>query len=315
MPNFSVAPDWQWLVTAYLFTGGIAGGLFTMGTVLRVMGQPEDRPASRIAFFATLPLIVLCPILLTFHLGNPERFWHMLVNTSEGTPTFVKFWSPMPVGAWALLIFGGCSFLIFLNQLITVPRLVTATAGAGGGGNGAGPGSRHGFMPNWLENTVLAVGFGSGVFIMGYTGVLLSASNQPVWSDAWALGGLFVASALATGTSFLVILLWLLKANGVKERLGESLFYFLVLELILFAVVDFSLGNSSSHLRGSVGVAHYISLGLDILAAVLLLAVVFRSRISTIKPSQRLWLLLAASVLVIVSGFLLRTSIVFAPAS
>src|SRR6266545_4191656 len=39
----------------------------------------------------------------------------------------------------------------------------------------------------------ILVGALLGTFIAGYTGVLLAVSNQPVWSDTWTLGGLFLA--------------------------------------------------------------------------------------------------------------------------
>jgi len=63
----------------------------------------------------------------------------------------------------------------------------------------------------------IAVGAVLGLFIAGYTGVLLAVSNQPVWSDTWALGGLFLASGLA----------------GMLE-LSERLFT--LLELVLLVV-------------------------------------------------------------------------------
>ena len=40
----------------------------------------------------------------------------------------------------------------------------------------------------------------------GYTGVLLSVSNQPVWSDTWALGGLFLASGLSVAAAALALM-------------------------------------------------------------------------------------------------------------
>ena len=33
----------------------------------------------------SLPLLVLCPILLTVDLGRPQDFWHMLVNSASGS--------------------------------------------------------------------------------------------------------------------------------------------------------------------------------------------------------------------------------------
>src|SRR3989442_5327927 len=52
-----------------------------------------------------------------------------------------------------------------------------------------------------------AIGTVFGLFICGYTGVLLAVSNQPVWSDGgWALGGMFLASALSGSAALLLLL-------------------------------------------------------------------------------------------------------------
>src|SRR5439155_971790 len=61
-----------------------------------------------------------------------------------------------------------------------------------------------------------AIGTVFGLFICAYTGVLLAVSNQTVWSDAgWALGGMFVASALA-GSAALLLLLALLGVLALR---------------------------------------------------------------------------------------------------
>jgi formate-dependent nitrite reductase membrane component NrfD len=44
-----------------------------------------------------------------------------------------------------------------------------------------------------------------GLFLAGYTGVLLSVSNQPIWSDTWALGGLFLASGLSVAAAAIAL--------------------------------------------------------------------------------------------------------------
>jgi formate-dependent nitrite reductase membrane component NrfD len=79
-----------------------------------------------------------------------------------------------------------------------------------------------------------------GLFIAGYTGVLLAVSNQPVWSDTWALGGLFLASGL-TGSAALVG--WLVRyrpnarGSGSVFVRGERIFALLELVLILVFVL------------------------------------------------------------------------------
>jgi formate-dependent nitrite reductase membrane component NrfD len=84
------------------------------------------------------------------------------------------------------------------------------------------------------------VGAFFGLFIAGYTGVLLAVSNQPVWSDTWALGGLFLASGLSGSAA---LLLWLVhyrrdaRASASVFVLGERLFLLLELALIVVFVL------------------------------------------------------------------------------
>src|SRR5207245_8417642 len=73
-----------------------------------------------------------------------------------------------------------------------------------------------------------------GLFITSYTGVLLSVSNQPVWSDTWMLGGLFLASGLS-GSAALLALLTRYRPDAAFSlgRLHEADGYFSILELVL----------------------------------------------------------------------------------
>jgi formate-dependent nitrite reductase membrane component NrfD len=85
------------------------------------------------------------------------------------------------------------------------------------------------------------------LFIAGYTGVLLAVSNQPIWSDTWALGGLFLASGLS-GSAALLILLMRYRRDAAPSRgfleIGERLFA--ALELVLLGIFVLTLiGNGT----------------------------------------------------------------------
>ncbi|MBU6422422.1 MAG: polysulfide reductase NrfD [Chloroflexota bacterium] len=190
--HFAVAPHWEWWILAYFFFGGIAGGTYAIGTVIRLAGAAVDRRASRIAYIVSFIALIPCPIFLSIDLGQPVRFWHMLVDTSAGGPAF-KYWSPMSVGSWALLVFGLFSFVSFLGAL-----------GEGGGGS---LGAFGRFAAGAAGRVWSVIGTALSLFVAGYTGVLLAASNQDVWSDAgWVLGGMFLASALAGSAALLLLL-------------------------------------------------------------------------------------------------------------
>jgi hypothetical protein len=70
--------------------------------------------------------------------------------------------------------------------------------------------------------------------------VLLAVSNQPVWSDTWTLGGLFLASALCGSVALLTFAIRYRPAAQVSAGvllLCERLFSLLELALIVLFVL------------------------------------------------------------------------------
>jgi formate-dependent nitrite reductase membrane component NrfD len=229
--HFVVSPHWEWYILAYFVAAGLSGGAYVIGTMLRLWGDARDLPTSRLAFFIGWPLLLVCPILLTLDLGQPTRFWHMLIDSRTAGLVF-KAWSPMSVGAWALLIYGIFStamFVVALGETRSTPALLPRVARVAG---------------TLLGRVLMVVGALFALFVSAYTGVLLAVSNQPVWSDSWTLGGLFLASGLS-GASALVLLLTRrrLEAAATDQKLLEADRYFIILELVLIALFFVTLGG------------------------------------------------------------------------
>jgi len=217
--HFVRAPQWTWYILFYFFFAGLAGGAYVLATILRVAGDPRDEPAARLGFYLSLPATLICPILLTADLGASwSRFWHMLVDVTPGdTGLNFKYWSPMSVGVWALLVFG---FFVAVSALDTWAR-----------DRGGRPG---GLLPGAIGRAFNIVGAIFGLLIASYTGVLLSVSNQPVWSDTWTLGGLFLASGLSGAAAAITLLVrYRPGAAYTLERLRLADAYFSILELVL----------------------------------------------------------------------------------
>ena len=232
MPQHFVAPpQWEWYIVWYFFLGGLAGGAYLIGTLLRLLGDPRDEGASRLAFLVAFPAMAICPLLLTLDLGHPLRFWHMMVNSRTWALNF-KYWSPMSVGAWALLGFGLFATLSFIEALVRDGRL----------GHPIARGIAA-VMGGALGRVFMVVGALLGLFVAGYTGVLLSVSNQPIWSDTWALGGLFLASGLSVSAATLAILARTrADAFATEGKLTRADRIFIVLELLLLVAFFATLG-------------------------------------------------------------------------
>ena len=218
--HFVRAPDWTWYILFYFFFAGLAGGSYVIATLLRLSADVRDEPAARIGYLVALPLLIVCPILLTADLAASwSRFWHMLIDVTPGeTSPIFHYWSPMSTGAWALLLFGAFAFISALDAWL---------GGARGGF----------FLPRIVGLVIAIIGSLLGLFIASYTGVLLSVSNQPVWSDTWALGGLFLASGLSGGAALIALLIrGHAAASFSLGRLHQADGYFGILELALILI-------------------------------------------------------------------------------
>ncbi|MDQ6766638.1 MAG: polysulfide reductase NrfD, partial [Candidatus Eremiobacteraeota bacterium] len=158
--HFVQSPLWGWYILGYFFVAGVTGGSYTLATMLRWWGSDRDQPIARLGFLIAFPLAVVCGILLTVDLGQPVRFWHMMINTTPGDAGLsFKYWSPISLGSWALLVYSAFSFISFLEAL----GVLRPFSGAFG-------------------RVFNVIGSILALFIASYTGVVLSVSNQPVWS-------------------------------------------------------------------------------------------------------------------------------------
>ena len=195
--HFAGPPHWTWYILFYFFLAGLSGGSYVIATLLRLGGERSDEAAARLGYYIAFAALLPCPVLLILDLGTPLRFWHMMWNTTPGAAGLnFKYWSPMSVGVWALAVFGAFATVSFVQALVHDQRIRWSLAQRA-----------VRLLDGILGKVVVVAGGIAGLFIAGYTGVLLSVSNRPVWSDTWALGGLFLASGLSGSAALLLYLL------------------------------------------------------------------------------------------------------------
>ena len=287
---FTSAPHWQWLIVLYFFFGGLAAGSYFLAAMIDVFGGRDDRPLARLGYYIAFPLVSLCGVLLIVDLSRPLRFWHMLIERNTFEPMF-KYWSPMSIGSWALLIFGFFSFIAFLGALAEADRIRWLSV--------------RGVRPPGAVGSILAIigGF-FGLYVAGYTGVLLAVTNRPIWSDTPLLGMLFVVSAASISAALMMLWAdrsrWRIPSLLALHRMDAGVIVLELIVLIAFLVFLGPVFRAWVSLWGLL-----LLVGVVILGMLVPLALYWR----------RSWLgelnLATAAALVLLGGFLLRLVIVF----
>jgi formate-dependent nitrite reductase membrane component NrfD len=299
---FTTSPHWQWYIVLYFFIGGLAGGCYFLAAVIDLFGRRADRPIARLGYYVAFPAVLVSALLLTIDLSRPLRFWHMLVERNTFEPTF-KYWSPMSIGSWALMIFGVFTFVSFLAALADDDRVRSPLLR-----RLQWPAWRALGAPSALGKIVAVLGGIAGFYIAGYTGILLAVTNRPIWSDTPLLGMLFVVSAASTSAALLILLA---QRNGSQppgiadlQRFDVSM---IVLELLVLAAVVVSLGPVLEAWLNAWGVL--LVIGVVILGLIVPLALSFRAR--HIGAAN----MTISAILVLIGGLVLRIVVVLSSES
>ena len=229
------SPDWPLLIELYFFLVGLSAGAFIAAGVADLFGGRRDRAVTKVGAYVALAALLPGGLFLTIDLGMSSRFFYMLwsplasTSIGEGSIAFLgfhfKFFSPMNVGAWMLLVYGGCVALTCLAIYLEDSQ----------GRDHAG-----------LRHIAGAFGACAAFFMAAYPGQLLGATARPFWTDARPLGALFLAVGATTGMAAVALILTAMGGEAARSlgRLRKAYTIALVLQAVaLVAVLAAGLGG------------------------------------------------------------------------
>jgi protein NrfD len=288
---FTASPHWHWLIVTYFILGALAGGTYFLSAMIDLTGR--DRRLARLGYYMTLPLLLVIGGVLIVDLYRPDRFWHLFVEIHTWRPMF-KWWVPMSIGAWAVLLFGFFALLSCLAALAEhrewrwrFPQRLRP--------------------PGVLGIIVAVSGAMVALLVTGYTGVMLSVLNRPVWSDTPLFGLLFLVSAVTMAAALLALVdRWMHGDSPVVAALHRIWIGLLLVQIFVLIALFVTLGPA---VRGWLNVwGVVLAIGIAIGIVLPLLA-------ARLRTAGGVGSLPAAAALVLAGGFIVRTAIVFVPES
>ena len=296
----SQAPGWEWyFVAMYFFVGGVSAGAYFIGSLIELFGGETRREISRVAFYIAFPVILIAPPLLIADLGRPERFWHLFFYVNGGIPN-INLQSPLSVGSWALLLFGGMSFLSFVDNLVAEGHLKFALFA-----------TAYNRIPRKLY---ALVGSLAGFFVASYTGVLIETTARPLWvASDQLIGALFIASAGSCGAAAIYLAMAVRRTLAHYHLQDFELFdrIAMVFELVLIAAMIALAGQFAAPLM-SGAVALLFWGGAVVFGTLVPLAINWFGSRGDHPLSRSSGLVMVMAVLVLFGGALLRITLVVA---
>jgi len=283
---------WHWQIAAYLFLGGLGGSTFAISAILHLFEECDKKMLS-IAVLSSLGFLALGTIFLLADMLQPLKAMYALTN-----PNSWIFWGVIFINFYFL------AAIVYVIPLLEVwPNLLPIIKKI--------PANILSLLEQFNRLAAL-LGSAAGFLIAIYTGLLISAAPAISFWNTPALPLLFVISGFSSGAAYL-LLLTSLSLNAMSEKIMEKLEQLdatlIVTELVVLgAYFNFALFLPTGARESAEFLFHspLFIIGFFIAGLLIPLAIETYGIFFTQHSKKSLSLIKAASILVLIGGFLLR---------
>lgn len=158
-------------IAVYFYLTGLSAGSFVLSTLAFVFGMDKYKPIGKIGVILATMFLVMAPLALIVHVGQPLKSWHLFV--------YLNVTSPITWGSFLLTLYP-------INCLIYAWFM---------------------FKEN-LKMTRLfgTIGIPLAIFVHGYTGFILALGKaRALWNSA-LMPFLFLVSAMVSGIALMILI-------------------------------------------------------------------------------------------------------------
>jgi tetrathionate reductase subunit C len=272
------------LIAVYFYLTGLSAGSFVLSTLAFVFGMEKFKPIGKIGVILATLFLVMAPLALLVHVGQPFKVWHLFAH--------LNITSPITWGSFLLTLYPiNCIIYGFFMFRGNKPK--TRLFGT--------------------------IGIPLAIFVHGYTGFILALGKaRALWNTA-LMPFLFLISAMVSGIALMILISIVKDRFFSKEKtvnrelvfgLGQLLVAMILIDL--FLVLSDVLVLLVSHAEAQE-VAHLILTGkfsFYFLVVENFMGKVIPAIILLVPRFRNLTTITVASVLVVVGIFFMRYVVV-----
>jgi len=159
------------LIAIYFYLTGLSAGSFVLSTLAYVFGMERFKPIGKIGVILAALFLVMAPLALLVHVGQPFKAWHLFVHLNVTSPitwgSFLLTLYPINCVIYGWFMFRGNKKMTRIFGTIGVPL---------------------------------------AVFVHGYTGFILALGKaRALWNTA-LMPFLFLISAMVSGIALMILI-------------------------------------------------------------------------------------------------------------
>lgn len=274
---------WELWIPVYFYFTGLSAGSFVLSSLFTVFGLKQFKSLAFTAGISAVILLLFAPIFLVLDLGQPLRFWKVLV------PWYFNPYSVVSWGSWLLTIYP-IVLLIYCWYMFKEKEKMVKIFG--------------------ISTLPLAIG------VHGYTGFVFGLIQARVYWYSAVMPGYFLTSAILSGIG-LVIIITLIKDKLLGKSTLSELFTPLKRMMIVIIMLDLfwifcwkiTLLTGTDEARASALIA--LKDPLYIFGVLLFGMLIPFSLLTYPRTRNSVRWLVVSSVLVLIGVFLMRYTFVF----
>ncbi len=271
-------------IAIYFYLTGLSAGSFILSTLSNSFGLEKFKPIGRIGVILATVLIVIAPLFLLFHIGMPQRAWHLF--------TYLNLSSPITWGSFLLILYPiNCLIFAYFmyNEKIKFAKIFGFT------------------------------GIPLAILVSGYSGFILAFGKaRALWNTA-LMPILFLASSIISGIALMILVYSIKERYFSKSKsinrdlvisLGKLLAWAIVFDLFILGCDLIVLSISHSDAQAA---AHLILFGKFSILFVLIenfLGKIVPLFLLLIPKFRTLTTVIFASILAIIGIFFMRYVVV-----
>ncbi|ODS31934.1 MAG: putative hydrogenase 2 b cytochrome subunit [Candidatus Scalindua rubra] len=274
---------WGFWIPLYFYFTGLSAGSFVLSSLSTVFGLKQFKTLAFTAGISAVVLLLLAPMFLILDLGQPFRFWKVLV------PWYFNPHSVVSWGSWLLTIYP-IVLLIYCWYMFKEKEKMVKIFG--------------------ISTLPLAIA------VHGYTGFVFGLIKARVYWYSAIMPGYFLTSAILSGIGLLIIIILikdkLAGGSAISELfspLKKMMIAIIILDLFWVFCWKITLLSGTDEARASALIA--LKDPLYIFGELLVGMFVPLFLLTYPKTRNSVGWLAVSSVLVLIGVFLMRYTLVF----
>lgn len=321
-PN-EVETQWSVLITLYPYITGLVAGAFIVASLERVFKWKELKPTYRLSLLTALSFLIVAPMPLLVHLGQPLRgpqiFLTPHLTSAMAAFGFVYLWYLLVVLCLEIWYdyrknfvewshkFGGIKGYFYKALSLGVKDVSEGAVRSD---------DKIGYI-------ITFIGLPSAVLLHGYVGFIFGSIKANPWWASPLMPIIFLFSAMVSGVGLLIFIYmvscWLRKVPAdmvALDKLGAFLLYItnldFALEMMEMLHMYYASEESIDVIRVLVDDKLFVSFIMVqvIIGTLLPLTLLFIARAKIVEEKIRKSFYLLSSILVMVGVFAMRWNVV-----